>query len=42
MFYFELRNFISIPCVISTHSNGNNVKEVSILENNFYNLIEAA
>ena len=28
MFYFELRNFISIPCVVSTHSNGNNVKKV--------------
>ena len=28
MFYFELRNVISIPCVIFTHGNGNNVKKV--------------
>ena len=36
MFYFELRNVISIPCVIFTHGNGNNVKK-GTLENNFYN-----
>ena len=28
MFYFELRNVIGIPCFISTHGNGNNVKKV--------------
>ena len=28
MFYIELRNVISIPCVISIDGNGNNVKKV--------------
>ena len=28
MFYFELRNVISISCVISTHGNRYNVKKV--------------
>ena len=28
LFYFELKNFISIPCVIFTHGNENNVKKV--------------
>ena len=41
MFYFELRIVISIPCVISTHSNGNNVKKV-FWRMAFINFIEAA
>ena len=41
LFYFELRNFISIPYVASTHSNGNNVKKV-FRRMTFINFIEAA
>ena len=41
MFYFKLRNVITITCVISTHSNGNNVKKV-FLRMTFINFIEAA
>ena len=41
MFYFELRNVISIPCVISTQNNGNNVKKV-FWKMTFMNFIEAA
>ena len=41
MFYFELRNAVSILCVVSTHSNRNNVKKL-FLTTNFTNFIEAA
>ena len=41
MFYFELRNVISIPCFISTHGNGNNVKKV-FRRMTVINFIEAA
>ena len=41
MFYFELRNVISIPYVISTQNNGNNVKKV-FWKMTFMNFIEAA
>ena len=41
MFYIELRNVISIPCVISIDGNGNNVKKV-IWWITFINSIEAA
>ena len=41
MFYFELRNVVSTPCVISTHSNGNNVKKV-FLRMAFINFVKAA
>ena len=41
MFYFKLRNVIGISCVISTHSNGNNVKKV-FRRMTFINFIEAA
>ena len=41
MFYFELRNVISISCVMSTHGNGNNVKKL-FWRTTFINFIEAA
>ena len=41
MFYFELRNVVSFPCVISTHSNGDNV-EKAFLRITFRNFLEAA
>ena len=41
MFYFELRNVISIPCVLSTQKNGNNGKMV-FWRMTFINFIEAA
>ena len=41
MFYFELRNVISIPHVLSTQSNENNVKKV-FWRITFINFIEAA
>ena len=41
MFYFELRTVISVSCVISTHGNGNNVKEV-FWRMTFINFIEVA
>ena len=37
MFYFELRNAVSVPGVLSTHSNGNNIKKV-FWKINFYKL----
>ena len=40
-FYYELRNIVSIPCVISTYSNGNNVKKV-FWRMTFIKFIEAA
>ena len=41
MFYFRLRNVISICCVISTHGNENNVKKI-FRRMTFMNFIEAA
>ena len=41
MFYFELKNVTSIPCVISNHNNGNNIKKI-FWRMNFINFIEAA
>ena len=41
MFHFELRNVISISCVISTHGKGNNIKKV-FWRMTFINFIEAA
>ena len=41
IFYFELRNVDCIPCVISTHSNGNNIKKV-FWRMPFINFIEGA
>ena len=41
MFYFKLRNVTGISCVISSHSNGNNVKKV-FRRITFINFIEAA
>ena len=41
MLYFELRNVISIPCVISIENNGNNVKKV-FWKMTFMNFIKAA
>ena len=41
MFYFELRNVISISYVLSTYSNGNNIKKV-FWRMTFLNFIEAA
>ena len=41
MFYFELRNVVSIHCVISTHSNWNNGKKV-FWKMTFINFIEGA
>ena len=41
MIYFELRNVVSILCVISTHSNGNNFKKV-FWRMSFMNFAEAA
>ena len=41
MFYFELKNVTSIPCVISNHNNGNKIKNI-FWRMNFINFIEAA
>ena len=41
MFYFKMSNVVSIPCVISTHSNGNNVKK-AFWRMTLINFIEAA
>ena len=41
MFYFELRNVISIPSILSIHGNGNNVKKV-FRRMIFINFIEEA
>ena len=40
-FYFELRNVISIPCIIFIQGNGNNVKKV-FWRMTFINFIEGA
>ena len=39
--YFELRNVISISCVMPTHGNGNNIKEL-FWRMTFINIIEVA
>ena len=41
LFYFELRDVSSIPCVISNHGNGNNVKKI-FWRMTFINFLEAA